>query len=311
MDTLAYPIFSIMSEFFRTAFFKIMDEGYLRMVKSIVSIAVVIETFVIMRNGYIIMGRKSTEDEKNPDLEELLYHALVVCGTIAFLKTDTGPLDFLLGIKTMLIEGLTGSPTPGGKQVAESLLRMDTAFSFGNLYNSTSLSNSGGGIKSTLITISLTSQVSPQLVAGLLMMFNEMMVRVGIALFPMVAYAALYKTTRDIFMTWLGLMLSLGILMAACAVTTKLAAEVTVAFVLGFGGMLVAQRLLPPGSPTISELQQSLIQGGFGFTIMVMLLQYPINVANFAGSYLNFSGPTTNNELGALYQNKSRKYSKR
>jgi hypothetical protein len=316
MDTLAFPIFSVISAMIRSDFYKTMDEAYLRMADSVVTIALWIEVFFIMRAGYIIVGSKSTEDEKNPDLQELTYHALIICAAVFFLKSDTGPLDFVIGLKSMMIAGLTGKDSPGGRQMQEALVLMDTAFAASNIYNSTTeikASSDSSSLKSSLITLSLTAQVSPQLTGGLLLIFTEFMVRIGMAIFPLVAYAALYKTTRDIFTNWLGLMLALALLVATSAVTIFLSAQVTVAFVAGFGAIVLAQNLLavPGGSvPLISEFQQSLIQSGFGYTITAIMLQFPVNAANFAGGYLNFSGPTTNNELGALYSSK-REYSRR
>jgi hypothetical protein len=311
MDTLAYPIFSIMSALIRGETIKLMDLAYLEMAKNIIKIALLIETFFIMRAGYIIVGSKTTEDEKNPDLQELTYHALVVCAVLFFIKTNTGPLDFILGIKSMIIAEFTGDKnTPGGQQIAESLAVMDTAYAISNVYNTT-IGTTSASLKSTLITLSLGSMISPQIMGAVLLLFTEIMTRVGMALFPLVAYAALYKTTRDIFMTWLGLMFSLGLVTAASAVITKLVATTTVAFVAGFGLIVAAQNLRAKlGDPIISELQQSLIQGGFGFTMSILLLQVPTNISSFAGGFLNFAGPTLNNELGALYHNK-RTYKKR
>ncbi len=310
MDTLAYPIFSVMSALIRAELIDLMDAAYLEMAKNVVKIALGIETFFIMRSGYIILGSKTTEDEKNPDLEELLYHALVMCATLFFLKTSTTPLDFLIGIKSMVIAALTGSKEPGGKQIAEHLALMDTALGVANVYNST-IGTSAPGFKSSLITLSLSGMVSPQIMGGVLLLFTEIMVRVGMALFPLVAYACLYKTTRDIFMTWLGLMFSLGLVTASSAIMTKLVAITTVAFVGGFGAIVVAQNKAADfGDPIISEIQQSLIQAGFGYTMAILLLQVPTNIPNFAGAFLNFAGPTLHNDLGALYHNQ-RDYKRR
>jgi ABC-type multidrug transport system fused ATPase/permease subunit len=316
MDTLAFPIFSVISGLIRSDFYKTMDEAYVRMATSVVTIALWIEVFFIMRAGYIIVGSKTTEDEKNPDLQELTYHALIICAAVFFLKSDTGPLDFVIGLKSMMIAGLTGSDKPGGQQMQEALVLIDTAFATSNIYNTTIISHASSdsnALKSSLTTLSLTSQVSPQLTGGLMLIFTEFMVRIGMAIFPLVAYAALYKATRDIFTNWLGLMLALALLVATSSVTILLAAKVTVAFVVGFGKIVLAQNLLAiPGGPAplISEFQQSLIQSGFGFTITAIMLQFPVNAANFAGDYLKFSGATTNNELGALYSSK-RTYKKR
>jgi hypothetical protein len=306
MDALAYPIFSGLSATIRTLFFETMDLAYDEMLRSVVKIAVLIETIFIIRAGYIILSRKTSEDEKNPDVQELLYHLTVVCAVLAFLKTGRSSLDFIIGLKTMLIAGLTGiTGMSGGQQMDASLAAMNLAMSLGaalSRIDSTYTSE----LKATMITLALNFTVSPPITGALLLLFNELMVRLGVALFPLAAYAALYKSTRDIFNTWVGLMAALGVLMATSAVTIKVMTVVTTAFVTFFVTLQAITSKLPVGSWYISEIQQSVIQAGFGFTLTIVILNFPVNAAAFVGGYLQFAGPTLNNELGALYKSKQK-----
>jgi TrbL/VirB6 plasmid conjugal transfer protein len=308
MDPLAYTIFSGISAMIRVIFFTKMDKAYINMVDAIGLIAVSIETVVIMRYGFVILSRQTSEDERNPDVQELLYHLLVVCGVLALLKSGTAPLDFIMGLRTMLISGFTGIEEPGGKQMESSLNLLNAAIAVGNIASSIN-STYVNSLKSSLLTMALTFTVSPQITGALLLLFNEVMTRFGMALFPLAAYAALYKTTRDVFTTWVGLMLSLGVLMAVSAVTIKIMVSVTWAFVGIFSANSLASAFISNGTVgkfVLSEIQQAIIQSGFGFTLTIIILNFPVNAANFVGGYIIFAGPSLNNELGALYKNDRR-----
>ncbi|MEN9911792.1 MAG: hypothetical protein RI956_236 [Pseudomonadota bacterium] len=308
MDPLAYNIFSIISAVIRGQFFTRMDLAYINMVNAISLIAVSIETIVIMRYGFVILARETTEDERNPDVQELLYHLLVVCGVLALLRAGRAPLDFIMALRTMLITGFTGIERPGGQQIDESLVALNAIMTVGNILSSLN-STYVNSLKSSLLTMALTFTVSPQITGALLMLFNEVMTRFGMALFPLAAYAALYKTTRDVFTTWIGLMLSLGVLMAASAVTVAVMVNVTGAFVGLFSATSLASAFISNGTVggfVLSEIQQAIIQSGFGFTLTIIILNFPVNAANFVGGYIIFAGPSLNNELGALYKNDRR-----
>jgi TrbL/VirB6 plasmid conjugal transfer protein len=309
MDPLAYTIFSGISAMIRVIFFTKMDKAYINMVDAIGLIAVSIETIVIMRYGFVILSRQTSEDERNPDVQELLYHLLVVCGVLALLKSGTAPLDFIMGLRTMLISGFTGiEDRPGGQQMESSLNLLNAAIAVGNIASSIN-STYVNSLKSSLLTMALTFTVSPQITGALLLLFNEVMTRFGMALFPLAAYAALYKTTRDVFTTWVGLMLSLGVLMAVSAVTVAIMVDVTLAFSGIFSANSLASAFISNGTVgkfVLSEIQQAIIQSGFGFTLTIIILNFPVNAANFVGGYIIFAGPSLNNELGALYKNDRR-----
>ncbi len=308
MDPLAYPIFAGISAMIRTIFFANMDRAYDNMVDAISLIAVSIETIIIIRYGFVILARETTEDERNPDVQELLYHLLVVCGVLALLNAGRAPLDFIMSLRTMLVTGFTGINKPGGRQIDESLVALNTVITTGNMFSSIN-STYVNSLKSSLLTMALTFTVSPQITGALLLLFNEVMTRFGMALFPLAAYAALYKTTRDVFTTWVGLMVSLGVLMATSAVTIAVMVGVTTKFMIVFSAINVGTAILSTGTVggfVFSELQQSIIQSGFGFTLTIIILNFPVNAANFVGGYIIFAGPSLNNELGALYKNDRR-----
>jgi hypothetical protein len=288
MDSMAFPIFSIISAAARFGFDNYMSKAYIKLTDAVFLIALVVETAYVTHYGFLMAFQKSSENVANPNLRELLYHVITVIVILGLLKSGTAPLDAIMALRTMVVGSLTGSYTiPGGQQSQGYLSMLDVAMSFSNVVNSVSNSGAAPAMKSTAVTLSLVADASPQIAAGLLLLMNELMVRLGMALFPLVFYALLYKISRGFFMTWLNLMFSTAIELAAGAVLIKLAAEVTVIFVATLGGLELLNQKLPIGAPYFSEMQQSVIQACFGVTLSALLFWAPSNLAAYGGTVFN------------------------
>jgi type IV secretion system protein VirB6 len=123
------------------------------------------------------------------------------------------------------------------------------------------------------------------------------MVKIGMALCPLMIYAALYQSTKNLFNRWLIYMIGLTIQMGVLAITTVIAAKVTAIFLGTFTTFALASRATQ-GSYFISELQQSAIQAGFGMIITALLIWFPNNAGAFGGTKLY--DKTTKSSLGTL-----------
>jgi hypothetical protein len=208
-----------------------------------------------------------------------------------------------MALRRLLMLGLigdaSGSIEPIGEQVHTALGDLDSAFSIAGTLdtvlraaNSTSVMLDTPQLKSTAVTLALVSDISPQISAGILLLLNELMVRLGIALFPLVFYGILYDVSRGFFYTWLEVMFSASIQLSVSLVLIKAAWIVTTAFVTIFTGLSGAGLLAGSasvGDAVISELQASVIQAGFGLTLSALLFWVPTNMASFAGKIINDS----------------------
>jgi hypothetical protein len=298
MDSLAYPIFSLVSGLVRYSFNEVMDAAYLRFVSSVAVIAVGVETLNMIYFGYLIMfGHTVSVNMGRPTLQKFMYRAGFMAFMLHIIKTDQTPLDLLLAFRSVLLEGLTGDFKPAGEQAAFGLSLMDAAFSSTNIANATIQIEDKSSLKTIAINLSLFAQVAPQISAGVMLLLNEMLVRVGMALCPLMVYAALYDCTRNMFIKWFQYMLGLTIQMGVLALVTMLAAGVTAAFAVMFNAMVLTNHQSALiGSYYISHLQQSVMQAGLSVTLMVLLIWFPSNAGCFGGTVLY--GKTTRSGLG-------------
>jgi TrbL/VirB6 plasmid conjugal transfer protein len=288
MDSLAYPIFTLVSMFVRSQFNLVMDDAYTRFVNATILIAGAVEVTYLIRFGFLIAFEKATDDVKSPNINELLYHGATLALLIALIKHGKAPLDFLISLRQMIIEGFTGKTMAGGEQVAQSLFIMDSAFTVSNIINSVKVGPADSGVKATAVNLALMAEVSPQITAGIMLLLNECLARVGMALLPLMVYAGFYPQTRALFEVWFQYTFALVIQMATLAITVKLAAEVTAIFV-GATTVLFAASALTTGvigSYIISELQQSVVQFGFGMTLTTLTIWFPSNAGSYAGRAL-------------------------
>lgn len=295
MDPLSYPIFLFISNIIRHEFNLVMDQAYLNFTSTVVHIVAAVEVIYIMNFGYSIMfGKAINASIGTPSIEKLLYHLVFTGFIIGLISHDKTPLDVLFALRGLLLEGLTHSSQPAGEQAANGLSAMNTAFALNTALSSLMYTDPPSALNITNLNLSLMTQVSPQITAAIMLLINEMMVRIGMALCPLMLYAAVYVGTRFIFNRWLMYMVGLSIQMGILAITTHIAAKVTTVFL----SIMTTLTLSNDENYFISELQQSFMQAGFGMSLTLLLLWFPSNAGSFGGTKLYEK--TTKSSLGTF-----------
>ncbi len=337
MDSFAYPIFQLISTLILSGYSAVVDPAIAKFGTSIMIIALGIETMYIAHYGYIIILQKSTEAVPNPSLRDLLYHVIIVIIVLHYVKTDVdSALGLVKALRRMIIDGLTGAmqTSPGewstgnlinpnssgdltllglppisvltttipGRKIAIELGLMNAAFAASNLLTMAPvMKDVSAPLQTTAFIMALISDVSPQITAGIIFLINELMIKTGLALFPLALYCMLYKVTREFFHSWLNMMFAASIQMAVLIVTITICTKVTISFLailatLSAGGIASHYMSSTVGSYVISELQESVIQAGFGITLTALIAWVPANSANFAGTLL--TAGTTKSGVG-------------
>jgi hypothetical protein len=287
MDSLAYPIFQLVSSYIRNEYYDAMEIAYNNFKDYVGIIALAVESVYIIYYGFMVILEKATDSVPVPNFREFMYHCFTVLLILAIIRNNYMPLDFLLGLREMVITGLTSSVTAGGAQAENGLQFMDLAFSASNLVNSAFMEGAPD-VKATAITLAIVAEVSPQITGGVMLLTNEIITSTGTALLPIVLYAFIYKSTSSIFNTWFNIMFASSIQTGVLAVAIPIAANVTGIFVGALSALVIATNLTSGAAGFyFSELQQSVIQAGFGITLTLLIVWLPSNAANFAGSIIN------------------------
>jgi TrbL/VirB6 plasmid conjugal transfer protein len=312
MDTFAYTLFTLVSAGIRYAVNQQMTIAYQNLVDVISSIALVIETLFIMHYGYLIAFQKSTDSVPSPSVRDLLRHAVVVFMILAFIRIDSLAFDTLMALRQMVIGSITGDyDSKAGQQVANSLSAIDGAYGAHNVLQKSVLRipsypvsqlmavEDSPDAQQTSAVLSIIAEASPQIVAGILLLMNEITISVGMALFPLALYATIYKLTNSFFGTWFETMLAATVQMAILVVLSRIVAGLTVPFLAAIVTITRSADFAPVGGGVvIPHLQRSIIEAGFGMLMTMMFAWLPAQAATFSGKLINAG--TTKGNLGGV-----------
>jgi type IV secretory pathway VirB6-like protein len=255
-------------------------------------LAAAFEVVFLIYFGYLIAFGKATDGIKTPNLNSLLYHMFTFIFMIGMLREINTILNFILSFRDMLVGGLLygtefPSGTLAGKRSEFQLDKMAGYFAALNLVQAFTVPNDlSNSLSQTSVMLSLGADVAPQIMGGIVLLLNDMLVRIGMSISPLMIYLAFHNSTRNRFKAWLERMFGLALQGAVLALTLQLAANVTGIFAVAFAAFVTTTRSFPAISPFVSELQISVIRAGFGFVLTTLIVWFPANAGSFCGRSL-------------------------
>ena len=162
---------------------------------------------------------------------------------------------------------------------------------FGSLQAATS--NDNGSAFSNFIMASGVAQGTPAVVAGALLLLNEIALSLAILTAPAFILCLLYDPTKQYFQGWLKFFLGSLLTMAVLSVMVTIGLKVMLVYatkVLGEYGVGVAVAgSASQDRPGIAQI--TIMQGGLGLMMSTLMITAPLLVGNLIGSSLGgFSG---------------------
>ena len=250
-------------------------------------------TVWLMFEGYRILNGQSREP-----LNMFLWRGakMVVIITVAswVMNNPTGLRDWISEhiknpIASVIVGGEYASPEA---MVDSSLLLMHLIMgAFGSLQAATS--NDNGSAFSNFIMASGVAQGAPAVVAGALLLLNEIALSLAILTAPAFILCLLYDPTKQYFQGWLKFFLGSLLTMAVLSVMVTIGLKVMLVYatkVLGEYGVGVAVAgSASQDRPGIAQI--TIMQGGLGLMMSTLMITAPLLVGNLIGSSLGgFSG---------------------
>jgi len=250
-------------------------------------------TVWLMFEGYRILNGQSREP-----LNMFLWRGakMVVIITVAswIMNNPTGLRDWISEhiknpIASVIVGGEYASPEA---MVDSSLLLMHLIMgAFGSLQAATS--NDNGSAFSNFIMASGVAQGAPAVVAGALLLLNEIALSLAILTAPAFILCLLYDPTKQYFQGWLKFFLGSLLTMAVLSVMVTIGLKVMLVYatkVLGEYGVGVAVAgSASQDRPGIAQI--TIMQGGLGLMMSTLMITAPLLVGNLIGSSLGgFSG---------------------
>jgi type IV secretion system protein VirB6 len=286
MEIIGYFFFTLISKYIDQKFFELSETVNENLARGILPAIVVFVTIHFMFSGMRIAIGDSTAN-----MRELLFRTLKITAMVSIISTSmfySATLqNTILGVRTDITNAFhTGAGANIYEQIDNSLDKM--AMGIAVVDGITTGSDVGlSESKGRALTLSLVGQASPPMIGGLLLLINELGLRIAIMLAPLFLTAFMFKRTEDMFYTWLrfmvGSMFSLGVFSMAVGIMSDL----TVKF--GTAIVLMKAALHTAGSGTgldtnLPQLNESVMQAGFGVVMSVMLMVVPFIVNKFFGS---------------------------
>ena len=272
-------------------------------------------TVWLMFEGYRILNGQSCEP-----LNMFLWRGakMVVIITVAswIMNNPTGLRDWISEhiknpIASVIVGGEYASPEA---MVDSSLLLMHLIMgAFGSLQAATS--NDNGSAFSNFIMASGVAQGAPAVVAGALLLLNEIALSLAILTAPAFILCLLYDPTKQYFQGWLKFFLGSLLTMAVLSVMVTIGLKVMLVYatkVLGEYGVGAAMAgSASQDRPGIAQI--TIMQGGLGLMMSTLMITAPLLVGNLIGSSLGFNtynplqgGNSPTNSDGSPRVNKDR-----
>ena len=223
---------------------------------------------------------------------------MVVIITVAswIMNNPTGLRDWISEhiknpIASVIVGGEYASPEA---MVDSSLLLMHLIMgAFGSLQAATS--NNNDGALANFIMASGVAQGAPAVVAGALLLLNEIALSLAILTAPAFILCLLYDPTKQYFQGWLKFFLGSLLTMAVLSVMVTIGLKVMLVYatkVLGEYGveaMMAKSANSTESRPGIAQI--TIMQGGLGLMMSTLMITAPLLVGNLIGSSLGgFSG---------------------
>jgi len=272
-------------------------------------------TVWLMFEGYRILNGQSREP-----LNMFLWRGakMVVIITVAswIMNNPTGLRDWISEhiknpIASVIVGGEYASPEA---MVDSSLLLMHLIMgAFGSLQAATS--NNNDGALANFIMASGVAQGAPAVVAGALLLLNEIALSLAILTAPAFILCLLYDPTKQYFQGWLKFFLGSLLTMAVLSVMVTIGLKVMLVYatkVLGeYGVGAAVAGSASQDRPGIAQI--TIMQGGLGLMMSTLMITAPLLVGNLIGSSLGFNtynplqgGNSPTNSDGSPRVNKNR-----
>lgn len=304
MELLGYFIFQLIGSYIDKKFFELSEAVYGNLAGILMSVGVVMFTVYFM-----LAGLRMVSGESRESMTALVLRMTKMLILLSILHTSMfGGVyiqNRILGVRDNIVGAFAHDGSGSGQTVYQKIdSNLDTMSAAMSLVDSVSAGSDVGlsEAKGRALTLGLIGQASPPIVAGLLVLINELGLRIAIMLAPIFIVAFMFKRTEDMFFTWvkfmLGSMLSLGVLSMVIAILFELTNRFTAALMalklISAAGLLGADTGLP-------QLNESVMTAGFGAVMTVMLLSVPVILNRFFGSDM---GGYSHNPFSGLNQHK-------
>ena len=295
MDPLAYPIFLFISAKVTSKFDAFTAAAYTNNANLVMGIGA-----AILTTWFMIKGYKYAHNPRGEPMSEFFFKVGKIAIITGFISAAAGGnmqlQNGVFQVRQAIMEsvGCAGAfcSNIGSQRVYSDLSTMNTTLGLATVFASDSKTESH--TKSTAMNLSLVGSASPQITAGILLLLNEIGIRIGFFLLPFMLFALIFDMTKDLFFSWLRHMMGAMMYLVLLSATVAIATAITIDFMIAKTAIELAGSII--GESVLSELQESLMQAGFGLMMTALIVTIPSMANRYFGgaiegqAFNSFSG---------------------
>lgn len=281
MDALGYPIYLLISSYIGNAFEAAMNNAYINSAALVASIGSVIMTIWV--SFYGIRMAYGTQGYSMSDFLWRAGKATLIFAIVAAATTENLAIqNMVTGLRDDLVQVITNSNQSYDSQIKTDLALLHTAQSAIDLFSGDNTQDKKSDLNIILVMI---GQGTPAIIGGIMLLLNELAVRIGIAVGPLMLFSLLFEGYKDLFSAWVRLLAASIISMAILAVVVGHAAVLMGLFV----GILAAAKGLDSNGLVFTNLQLAAANSGFGLILTALIYQCPTMASRYFGGGMYIS----------------------
>jgi type IV secretion system protein VirB6 len=160
-----------------------------------------------------------------------------------------------------------------------------------SLLNSVNVGSDAGMVdaKSRALSMGIFGQTAPPVVAGSLILINELGMRIAVMLAPIFIAAFMFRRTEGMFYDWIKFLITSTLSLGVLSMTIKIMSELSVLFF----GIIEAFRTAGDIGilDSIPQLDESVMVASFGVMMTAMLCTVPMMVNKVMAAGLDYAQP--------------------
>jgi type IV secretion system protein VirB6 len=245
---------------------------------------------------YLVMiGIRISTGDSRESMSSIVFRVAKMVALFAVLSASVGGAPYfqseIMGIRNQVLGVFNGGGSGEGVyiNIDNSLDKMAQKMA---LIDSVNVGSDVGiaDAKSRALTMGLFGQTTPPLVAGMLVLINELGMRIAIMLSPIFIAAFMFKRTEGMFFEWIKFLISSTLSLGVLSMVISIMGDLTAKFFLVIETLRTVADM---GLNDMPQLQESVMIASFGMVMTGMLCTVPLVVNRIMGAGLDYSGSHT------------------
>jgi type IV secretory pathway VirB6-like protein len=244
---------------------------------------------------FVLIGIRISTGDSRESMSSILFRTAKMLFLFTILSSAALGSQYIqsniMNIRSQVLGAFDGSGGSGSNVYAkldDNLTKMSVSMT---LINSVNVGSDVGvaDAKSRALTMGIFGQTAPSVVAGCLVLINELGMRIAIMLAPIFIAAFMFRRTEGMFFEWIKFLISSTLSLGVLSMTIQIMSDLSLLF---FGIIETFRTAADTGFvDNLPQLDESVMIASFGVMMSAMLCTVPMMVNKIMAAGLDYSQP--------------------